>query len=293
VSRDHRFAYTADFTRNQISVFAIDPYGALVPVLGTPFAGPDGVLSLVAHPTADFLYASGQGGEVMVLSIDPLTGALGRVGSIAIGNAPQYSAITYDGTFFYQTISASAQIAGFKVLPVGAFIPVPNSPVSTPIFPRTIAIDPAGKFLYATISSSYTGPSNSVFAYSINALDGSLTAIPGSPFTAGENPVSAAVDASGRFLFVTNNANSASGNSVSAFSIDYSTGALTAVPGSPFSTAPFPAPVATDPSGQFVYVGTDSDGIMAFSMNQTTGSLTPIDGGPYPGVTVWSIVVIP
>ncbi len=293
VSRDHRFAYTADFDRDQISAFAIDPYGALVPIPGTPFAGPDGVLSLVAHPTADFLYASGQGGEVMVLSIDPLTGALGRVSSIVIGNAPQYSAITYDGTFFYQTISSAAQIAGFKVLPVGAFIPVPNSPVSTAVFPRTIAIDPAGKFLYATISSSFAGPSNSVLAYSINALDGSLTAIPGSPFTAGENPVSAAVDASGRFLFVTNNANSASGNSVSAFSIDYGTGALTAVPGSPFSTAPFPAPVATDPSGQFVYVGTDSDGIMAFSMNQTTGSLTPIDGGPYPGVTVWSIVVIP
>lgn len=293
VSRDHRFAYTADFDRDQISAFAIDPYGALVPVPGTPFAGPDGVLSLVAHPTADLLYASGQGGEVMVLAINPLTGALGRVGAIAIGNAPQYSAITYDGTFFYQTISATAQIAGFEVLPVGALIPVPNSPVSTAVFPRTIAIDPAGKFLYATISSSYAGPSNSVFAYSINALDGSLTAIPGSPFSAGENPVSAAVDASGRFLFVANNANSASGNSVSAFSIDYSTGALTAVPGSPFSTAPFPAPVATDPSGQFVYVGTDSAGIMAFSMDQTTGSLTPIEGGPYPGAIVWSIVVIP
>lgn len=293
VSRDHRFAYTADFDRDQISAFAIDPYGALVPVPGTPFAGPDGVLSLVAHPTADFLYASGQGGEVMVLAINPLTGALESVGSIAIGNAPQYSAITSDGTFFYQTISAAAQIAGFKVLPVGALIPVPNSPVSTAVFPRTIAIDPGGKFLYATISSSYSGPSNSVFAYSLNALDGSLTAIPGSPFTAGENPVSAAVDASGRFLFVANNANSASGNSVSSFSIDHSTGALTAVPGSPFATAPFPLAVAADPSGQFVYVGTDSDGIMAFSMDQTTGSLTPIDGGPYPGGTVWSIVVIP
>jgi len=293
VTRDNRFAYTADFTRDQISAFAIDPNGSLVPVSGTPFAGPSAVLSLIAHPTADFLYATGQGGEVMVFAIDPLSGALGRVGSISIGNAPLFSAITYDGTFFYQTISAMAQIAGFKVLPVGTFTPVPNSPVSTATFPRTIAIDPAGKFLYVTITSSYAGPSNSVFAYSINALDGSLTPIPGSPFTAGENPVSAAVDASGRFLFVANNANTASGNSVSAFAIDYDTGALTAVPGSPFATATFPLSVATDPSGQFVYVGTDSDGITAFSMNQTTGSLTLIDGGPYLGASVWSMVVIP
>jgi 6-phosphogluconolactonase (cycloisomerase 2 family) len=99
------------------------------------------------------------------------------------------------------------------------------------------------------------------------------------------------VDVSGRYLFVANNANTANGNSVSAFSIDPDTGILTAVPGSPFAASPFPSFVATDPSGQYVYVGLDSSpGIAAFVMNQSTGALTPMTGSPFPGSSVSSIV---
>src|SRR5205085_12538083 len=114
---------------------------------------------------------------------------------------------------------------------------VSGRPFSTGCSPRTIAIDPAGKCLYATISSSFMGASTAVYAYAIDATSGAVTSIAGSPFTAGENPVSAAVDVSGRFLFVANNANTANGNSVSAFTIDPGTGALTAVPGSPFAAS--------------------------------------------------------
>jgi DNA-binding beta-propeller fold protein YncE len=291
VSRNFKFAYTADFASSQISAFSINSDGSLTPVPGTPYAAGNGALSLAAHPKADYLYVSAQGGEVMIFAIDPATGALHGKGSIDIGNAPQYSAMTSDGTRFYQTVSATAQIAGFSVSAGdGALTPVPDSPVSTGFFPRTIAVDPAGKFLYVTISSSFAGPSNSVFAYSIDALTGALTGVPGSPFTTGENPVSAAVDATGRFLFVANNANTASGNSVSVFSIDYETGALAAVPDAPFGTAPFPLFVAVDPSGQYVYVGMDG-GISGFVLNQATGSLTPIAGASYPAASVWSIVL--
>jgi len=211
--------------------------------------------------------------------------------SVAIGNAPLFGAMTSDGTRFYQTASALAQIAGFSVSANdGSLTPVTGSPFSTGFFPRTIAIDPAGKFLYATISSSFMGTSTSVYAYTIDAASGGLTAIPGSPFAAGENPASAAVDVSGRFLFVANNANTANGNSVSAFSIAPDTGVLTVVPGSPFAASPFPLFVATDPSGQYVYVGLDnSPGIAAFVMNQSTGALTPVAGSPFPGSSVWSI----
>ncbi len=136
------------------------------------------------------------------------------------------------------------------------------------------------------------GTSTSVYAYTIDAASGALTAVPGSPFTAGENPVSAAVDVSGRFLFVANNANTANGNSVSAFSIDSNTGVLTPVSGSPFAASPFPLFVAVDPSGQYVYVGLDSSpGIAAFVINQATGGLTPMAGSPFPGNSVWSIAM--
>jgi 6-phosphogluconolactonase len=289
VSRDFKFLYAADFGLNQISAFSVNSDGSLSPLLGTPFPAGNGPVSVVTHPNADFLYASNQGsGEVTVFVIDP---ELTTSSSVMIGNAPLFGAITSDGTRFYQTISSLAQIAGFSVSATdGSLSPISGSPFSTGFFPRTIAIDTAGKFLYATISSSFMGASTSVYGYTIDAASGGLTPIPGSPFPTGENPVSAAVDVSGRFLFVANNANTANGNSVSAFSINSDTGVLTAVPGSPFPASPFPLFVAADPSGQYVYVGLDSSpGIAAFVMNQSTGALTPIPGSPFPGSTVWSI----
>jgi 6-phosphogluconolactonase len=289
VDRDFKFLYAADFGLNQVSAFSVNGNGSLSALMGTPFPAGNGPVSVVTHPTADFLYVSNQGsGEVTTYIIDP---ELTQSSSVAIGNAPLFGTMTSDGTHFYQTVSALAQISVFSVDATnGSLTPVSGSPFSTGFFPRTIAIDPAGKFLYVTISSSFKGTSTSVYAYGIDAATGALTAISGSPFSAGENPVSAAVDVSGRFLFVANNANTANGNSVSAFSIDPGTGVLTAVPGSPFAASPFPLSVATDPSGQYVYVGLDtSPGIAAFVMNQNTGALTPIAGSPFPGSSVWSI----
>jgi 6-phosphogluconolactonase (cycloisomerase 2 family) len=289
VSRDFKFLYGADFGLSQISAFSVNGDGSLSPLLGTPFPAGNGPVSVVTHPTADFLYASNQGsGEVMVFIIDP---ELTKSSSVAIGNAPLFGAMTPDGAHYYQTVSALAQIAGFSVSASdGSLTPIGGSPFSTGFFPRTLAIDPASKFLYATISSSFMGTSTSVYAYTIDAASGGLTAVPGSPFTVGENPVSAVVDVSGRFLFVANNANTANGNSVSAFSIDPDTGVLTPVPGSPFAAAPFPSFVAADPSGQYVYVGLDTNpGIAAFVINQKTGALTPMAGSPFPGSSVWSI----
>src|SRR5262249_44333261 len=57
----------------------------------------------------------------------------------------------------------------------------------------------------------------------------------GSPFPAGSTPRSAAVDPSGKFLYVANFAFPAPGN-VSGYTINSSSGALTAIPGSPFAT---------------------------------------------------------
>lgn len=291
VNRDFKFLYAADFGLNQISAFSVNSDGSLSPLLGTPFPAGNGPVSVVTHPTADFLYVSNQGsGEVMVFIIDP---ELTSSSSVAIGNGPLFGAMTPDGTRFYQTVSSLAQIAGFSVSTTnGSLTPIAGSPFSSGFFPRTITIDPAGKFLYATISTSFMGTSTSVYGYTIDAASGGLTAIAGSPFTTGENPVSAVVDVSGRFLFVANNANTANGNSVSAFSIDPDTGVLTAVPGSPFAASPFPLFVAADPSGQYVYVGLDSSpGIAAFVMNQSTGALTPMAGSPFPGSSVWSIAL--
>jgi DNA-binding beta-propeller fold protein YncE len=67
-----------------------------------------------------------------------------------------------------------------------------------------------------------------------------LSAVVGSPFRAGDHPISVTVEPSGRFAYVAN----AKGENVSAYSINGSTGALRAVSGSPFATGIFPTSLA-------------------------------------------------
>ena len=90
---------------------------------------------------------------------------------------------------------------------------------------------------------------NNVSGYKINAANGELTALEGSPFTTGEaGPTSVAVDPAGRFLYVTNQY--LQDNDVAGFRIDCTSGKLTPVPGSPFAAASGPSAIAIDPSGR-------------------------------------------
>jgi 6-phosphogluconolactonase (cycloisomerase 2 family) len=90
-----------------------------------------------------------------------------------------------------------------------------------------------------------------------NSLSGALSAIPTSPFPAHE-AAPMAVDGQGKFLFV------AGPTSIAMYAIDPASGALTEVPSSPFpyiptinpSQAPSnPLSIATEPTGEYVYVG--------------------------------------
>ena len=87
-----------------------------------------------------------------------------------------------------------------------------------------MAVDPSGKFAYV---SNYG--SDNVSAYTIDASNGALKQVKGSPFGAAAGPCSVVADPAGKFIYVPNNG---SGN-VSAYQIK-SDGMLTEIKGSPF-----------------------------------------------------------
>ncbi len=69
---------------------------------------------------------------------------------------------------------------------------------------------------------------------------------------------------------------------VAAFSIDSSTGALTPVVGSPFTTGNGPLSVAVDQSGKYLYTANSFDNtISAFAIDAGTGALTSVSGSPF------------
>jgi 6-phosphogluconolactonase (cycloisomerase 2 family) len=136
------------------------------------------------------------------------------------------------------------------------------------------------QFVYVTNSSS----SNSVTAFRMDPTTGALTTVAGSPFAAGSEPNSVVADLSGRFLYVTNESTSTSiPSTVSAYTIDPTSGALTAIAGSPFAAGVQPNSAKVHPFGAFLYVPNEtSRDISVYTINPSTGTLAPVAGSPFP-----------
>ena len=250
------FVYVTNYRANSVSGYAVDAStGILTPVQGSPFATGVQPYGVAADPSGRFLYVANDYGSA---------------------GGGDLSAYAIDGT-------------------TGALMPLPGSPVRTRFtFPRSVAIEPSGHFLYLT--NNWTG---SIEAFTIDAATGALAPVAGSPFagTAGSYAV-ASIDPSGRFLFVPEYGDPCgSGGRVWVSLIDPASGALTPAPGSPFLAGKGTWAVAADASSKFVYaanyLGQD---ISAYTLDATTGTLTPLPGSPFsagPNASPRSISVDP
>ncbi len=136
---------------------------------------------------------------------------------------------------------------------------------------------------------------NNISGYTIDSATGALTTIAGSPFASGgAGPQSAALDPSGKFLYVVNGSlENFSGDNVSGYTINPTTGALTPITGSPFPAGSGPEYVAVDPSGKFVYVTNSiSDTLSGYAINPATGALTAIAGSPFAAGSAPAVVAV-
>lgn len=148
-------------------------------------------------------------------------------------------------------------LGGLELPPSLTITPIPNFGTVTIPQPNTgsdLAIA-SKKFIYMPFASTAQ-----LFAWSING-GGGVTALAGSPFaapwaaglpSAAQPLTSILVSPNGSFLYVAD----AVDNEIVAFQIDATSGALTAVPGSPFSTLGLLTPfnLETDGLGRFLYV---------------------------------------
>lgn len=268
----------ADGLNGQISVFPA--LGAL----GTPVtvSGPPQSLGMVSFEN-QFLYAANpvplSGSVIDAWSMNSSTGQLtplsGSPFAIGPSSVAGGLAMNVDASVLY--VADAGKIDALQVNPVGALATLPGSP-----FPAgtglAVTIDSGDRFVYSTDST----PPGNVYAFTANST-GALTPVAGSPYAVGTNPSTSSapsqivVDLTGKFVFVT----LAAANQVAAFSIDQSTGALTAVPGSPFATGNGPVAIAT--AINFLYVSNTTDGtVSGYTFDTTTGVLTPAPGSPFP-----------
>lgn len=173
--------------------------------------------------------------------------------------------------YAYATDQNANAVFGYRVGATGALTALAPPSHAAGANPIGVAIDPTGHFMYVANVLS-----NTVSGYQI-ASNGSLTTIPGSPFATGSGPGWVTVDPTGRYVYVANCARLCSGSgdgNVSGYAINRTTGALTPVPGSPFTADQVPYAIAVDPTGQFAYVANFASGTVSiFKIDQCSGSL--------------------
>ena len=239
--------YVSDFLNDAVDVFSISNTGGLTAVSGSPF-------SLGGN-------SAGAGG----LALAPGIGSL------------------YATDLNRGIVTAWVSNQGVLTAISGSPFTVGNTPE------RVVVATTTTGNLFAYVSNT-NDSAGSISAFSINLNTGALTPVPGSPFAtgaAGSFPGPAAMvvrEAGSNFLYVALAGTANANNEIVAFVIDANTGALTPVPGSPFTTGKDPLHMTLDAPGNFLYTSNIQDNtISAFSFDNNTGALSPVPGSPFPG----------
>jgi 6-phosphogluconolactonase len=238
------FLYAANFDQGSISAFNIDSgTGVLSEIPGSPFALDGLVMSLALHPSGNFAYATFAGTDgllgIAVFSVNSQSGAITRLSNARLDLQAGNLTMHPSGKFLYSArsnlflmFSSGGGTPGIWTLAVDSTsgaLSLPGAQATLASNPTEVAVDPSGKFAYAT--DDVTG---TVGHFTIDSNTGVLTHV--ADVDAGNQPFSATLDASGKFLYVAN----AASNDISAFAINANSGALTAVSGSPFLTGTTP-----------------------------------------------------
>jgi 6-phosphogluconolactonase (cycloisomerase 2 family) len=228
------YLYVANRDSNNISAFAVNATtGVLTALAGSPVTIASGTLpeSIAVDPTGKFVITANGGSDNMsVFSINAgagtLTAVAGSPFALPAGAGPLGLTFGAAGKFVYTLISTG--VGGFSLNATTGALTALSSP-SFAITPSNyLSADHAGAYLYAP-------GTNNVSGYAVNATTGALTLVAGSPYAAGSNAYSVAIDPSNKFLYVAND-NAAS---ISGFTINAASGALTSM-GTAFAAGSFP-----------------------------------------------------
>jgi 6-phosphogluconolactonase (cycloisomerase 2 family) len=168
----------------------------------------------------------------------------------------------------------------------GALSPF-GSPVPANTNPTNILFTHSGQFVYVTNPEigMVTG-----FSFA----NGVLSLVPGTPVSSGQGggALGLAVDGSDQFLYVTNPSatnpppNQSTIGNISGFNIDRTSGALTPILGSPFTSTvggAGPTTIAIDPTGRLVYAVTPGSifSVWCFEITYPNGQLVAVTDSPF------------
>lgn len=195
---------------------------------------------------------------------------------------------TTNGIYGYQIDQSNGNLSAMP----GSPFPLNGTPISEEggyLYPQpyALAVDPNGNFLFAAYYVS-----NTVVSYQINRSTGAITAK--STVTGSGQMTAVTADFSGQYVYAINNETDGpnAAGAVWGYQINQNNGALTAVPGSPYT---FPANTyaggsvssTMQPSGSpgsvVLYALTEgpTGDVWGYDVDYGTGALTGLPGSPF------------
>jgi len=265
--------------------------------------------AISVDPAGKFAYVAsagcngGTGGNVSMYTIDPTTGVLTSIGPPASTNDIATDSVTIDplGKFAYVAnegfYATDGSVSAYSIDPTTGALTSTSGGINgnSPQFCcfTAVAVHPSDKFAYVTNGDSFP---RSVSMYTVNAANGALTYF--GTIAAEGFPSSVVVHPSGQFVYVAAGTDSGTTGlgSVSMYSINTTTGALTSLGSIATGTMiaeSSSSSIVVDPTGAFAYVtNSGSNDISMYTVNASTGVLTSI-GTIAAGVQPISVAVEP
>jgi 6-phosphogluconolactonase (cycloisomerase 2 family) len=284
-----RFIYVGNL------VFAVDPStGKLTQTSGSPTPGGTG---LTISPDGKFAFAISDwcsSSNLLAFTLNPTNGALTEVAGspfTAPKDLPGGVAVDPSGKFLYSanhTVCsphpATGSASTFAIDASGALTAVGSTP-SVPYGPFAIKLDPSGKFGYVTTLT------NEVEILSIGT-GGQLSLSGAERIRSGSNSLALSLGAASvAYNSESAYAANAVSNDVSMYTVDGSSGTLTANGATPAGS--LPRGIALSPSGHFAYVANQaSNNVSMYTIDPVTRALASV-GTVVAGTDPTSVAVDP
>jgi 6-phosphogluconolactonase (cycloisomerase 2 family) len=249
----------------------------------------------------------GRGGGTSTVTIGGSVTGLTGSGLVLRDNGADNLSVAANGTFVFKTPIASSAPYDVTVA-VQPTNKTQNCAVTNGIGKVTdaavtnvsVSCKAIGRFAYALTDNDPTlGTNYGIWAFTIDPATGAFSMASDSPYAAGEFPSHVAAAPNTKFVYATG-WDSALVPHIYAYAIDTTTGALAAVPGSPFAASSLgvfgqlsSGAIAIDPQNRFLYVLASSN-VLAYAISPSEGSLAPISGSSFAsGTQLDSIVIDP
>ncbi len=218
-------------------------------------------------PAQRFVYASGYGSDISILTLDTSTGALKSVGSAPGGNSPSYLALAPNGRFLYAVNEASpSRVIAFSIDASSGKLTEINRQNTTGDGAPHLAVDPSGKWVTV---AHYGSGHITVLPIQDNGGVGAASDTSRGPNDGCQKAHQAVFDRSGKFLFVPClGSNYVIQFKFNAGKLSFNEPSTVAIPGGPRH-------LAFDPSEQHAYVISELESkLTSLQYDKATGLLS-------------------